>query len=244
MGNDYDSWDGRDRVMPFYLICDVSLSMRYEMKALQAGVSRLWRAIVDSYLLDEGTRVCVMTFSDEAKIPVPLTKMSAYPDGLPEFEHEQETNYGAAFRALAEEMAEDCRGLRTTGYEVFRPCVYFLTDGEPTDPDWHETFTATLTEGPLARLGMSEAAIFVPFGFRDARAQVLSRLAYPEHVAKWYHAKNATIEQALDGLLAIIKNSVLLSSASMQGGTPGHVLPEPEPGSGVTRYYAGHDYEA
>jgi uncharacterized protein YegL len=244
MSSNYDLWSDRQLVMPFYLICDVSLSMRDEMKALHDGVTRLWDAIVNSPLLDEGTRVCIMTFSNDAKIPVPLTQMSAYPNGLPAFEHEQETDYGAAFRTLAQEMAEDCRGLRNTGYHVYRPCVYFLTDGEPTDLDWHETFTATLTEDPLARLGMSEVPIFVPFGFRDAQIQVLRRLAYPEHVAKWYHARNATIEQALDGLLSIIKNSVLLSSQSRLHGAPGYVLPEPEFGSGITRHDAWPRNEA
>lgn len=228
--------------MPFYLICDVSLSMRFEMEALHAGVTRLWEAIVRSPVLDDGTRVCIMTFSDDVKIPVPLTRMTDYRQGLPEFECEQLTDYGEVFRVLSSEMARDYIDLKRLRYEVYRPCVYFLTGGEPNDWDWYETFLETMTEDPLYDLGMPEPPVFVPFGFRDAPTDILSRLAYPEHVAKWYHAKSATIEQALDGLLDIIKHSVLLSSQSKQVGAPKHVLPKPGPGSGITRHASGsHD---
>jgi uncharacterized protein YegL len=238
------SWSGRPHVMPFYLLCDVSLSMRFEIEALNDAVSRLWDAILTSPVLHEGTRVCIITFSDEAKVRVPLTQMSAYPGGPPDFTYEDLTNYGAAFRVLAEEIAEDYRGLQYSGFDVYRPCAYFLTDGAPNDHDWHETFTATLTKEALGRLGMPEPPIFVPFGFREAQTQILCQLAYPMHVAKWYHSKNATIEQALDGLLGIIMNSVLLSSQSMLRGTPGHILPPPDYGSNITWHDAGYDGES
>ena len=240
MIGDHPSWSGRPRVMPFYLICDVSLAMRYEMAALNGGLNRLWDAIKGSPALDDTTYVSVMTFSDDAKVAVPLTKVSQYTGGLPAFTHEFSPDYGSAFELLADELAADCNGLRQAGFDVHRPCAYFLTAGEPTDPDWHETFDETLTEEPLRLMGLSEPAIIVPFGFRDAPADVLRRLAYPGHVAKWYHARNATIEQALDGLLDIIQKSVLLSIQSGYDAMPGRViLPRPEPGSGITRHDAG-----
>ena len=160
--------------MPFYLICDVSLSMRFEMEALHAGVTRLWEAIVRSPVLDDGTRVCIMTFSDDVKIPVPLTRMTDYRQGLPEFECEQLTDYGEVFRVLSSEMARDYIDLKRLRYEVYRPCVYFLTGGEPNDWDWYETFLETMTEDPLYDLGMPEPPVFVPFGFRDAPTDILA----------------------------------------------------------------------
>lgn len=243
MTSNYDLWTGRPLVMPFYLICDVSLSMRFEIGALHDAVSRLWDAILNSPVLHEGTRVCFMTFSDDAKVRVPLSQMSDSSDGPPEFTYEGLTHYGAAFRLLAQEMAEDYRGLNHAGYAVYRPCAYFLTDGAPTDHDWYETFIATLTKEALEPLGMPEAPIFVPFGFRDAPTQVLCQLAQPDYFAKWYHSRNATVEQALDGLLGIIKNSVLLSGQSMYSGGPVHILPPPDYGSGITWHDAGYDSE-
>ena len=120
----------RDAVLPSLrrLVVDALRDER-----LHVGVTKLWQAIVNSPVLNDGTRVCVMTFSDNVKIPVPLTHMSAYPDGPPEFAYEQLTDYGEAFRVLAAEMAADYVGLRRSGYAVYRPCASSsLTASPPT----------------------------------------------------------------------------------------------------------------
>jgi uncharacterized protein YegL len=227
-------------VMPFYLVCDVSYSMHNEMTALHDGITRLWDAIVDEPLLDDVARVCIMSFSDEAKVLVSLSQMSDC-EGMPKFEYERLTNYGAAFRALAATMVADYAALRGAGFRVYRPCVYFLTDGMPTDHDWRQTFNTTLKQGPMAQLGMPAYPIFVPFGFRDADEEVLRRLAYPPRVSKWYRAGNARIEEALIGLLGIIMKSVVKSSRSVREGEPEHVLPIPDYNSGIDCQPAEND---
>jgi uncharacterized protein YegL len=59
-------------VMPFYLICDVSYSMSQDMGSLNDGVRRLRRAIVAEPVVDDVAQVCVMSFSDTARIVMPM----------------------------------------------------------------------------------------------------------------------------------------------------------------------------
>jgi uncharacterized protein YegL len=226
-------------VMPFYLICDVSFSMYREMAALNEGVKRLRRAIVAEPVVDDVAQVCIMTFSDTARVIVPMGPMSE--SEVPELVPENATNYGAAFRALAQVIEQDSARLREQGYRVYRPCAFFLTDGLPTDSDWHRTFTSTLTYDQRTGRGMRSHPIFVPFGFRDAQEEVLGQLAYPPGRATWYHAKSAAIEIVLKGVLDIIMKTVVSSGKSAGTGQPAIVQQAPEPDSDITQGESAFD---
>ncbi|HUB37934.1 MAG TPA: hypothetical protein VMA72_03690 [Streptosporangiaceae bacterium] len=240
------TWLGGDEgqgqiVMPFYLVCDVSDSMSGEIAALHDAITTLRNAIRGEPVVDDVARICVMTFSDIARVALPLARMSE--SEIPRLAHENKTLYGEAFRKLAHEVAEDYKMLRSKGCRIYRPCAYFLTDGEPTDRNWRQTFAETLTGDSMARLGIPTYPIFVPFGFREARVQTLQRLAYPRYRSKWYHARSASIEDALKGLMDIIVNSVVTSGSSRTSGSEDDVivLPDPEPGSGVIADVADFD---
>jgi uncharacterized protein YegL len=239
MSSDYHCGRDGQSVMPFYLICDVSASMWQEMTALHAGVMRLWEAIVQSPIINAVARICVMTFSDDARVVVGLRQMSDLPEGMPKFAYENQTHYGAAFRMLAREIPRDYAELRRHGHNVFRPCVYFLTDGEPSDHNWRQALSDMLSDAGMAR--MRAYPIIVPFGFRDATDSTLRRLAYPPGVGRWYHASSSTVATALEELLGIIRFSVLESGYSAVAGDPEHVLPEPGRGSGTTSGMAGDE---
>jgi uncharacterized protein YegL len=226
-------------VMPFYLICDVSYSMANEMPSLNRGVRRLRQAIVTEPVVDEVAQICVMTFSDKAKVIVPLGPMSEAE--IPALSAEDTTDYGAAFHALAKAIEQDHARLKERGLQIYRPCAFFLTDGIPTDRDWHKTFVETLTYNEKTGEGMKAHPIFVPFGFRHAKDEILRQLSYPPDRSKWYHAEGANIDQVLTGLIDIIKRSVVSSVQSSGDGKPVIVMPTPTPGSGITRQDSGYD---
>jgi uncharacterized protein YegL len=205
-------------VMPFYLICDVSYSMLNDMAALNDCLQRLRRAIVAKPVVDDVAHICIMTFSDTAKVVMPLGQMSEHQ--VPTLSVEGGTNYGAAFRELANTVKRDADLLKQQGYKIYRPCAFFLTDGEPLDDDWWETFKNTLTYDRTTRVGMRQHPVFVPYGFRDAPEDVLRKLAYPLERGKWYHIKSHDIEQALDGIINAIMTSVVSSGMSSQTGQP------------------------
>jgi uncharacterized protein YegL len=226
-------------VMPFYLICDVSYSMSGDIGALNEGVRRLRQAIVAEPTVDDVAQVCIMTFSDRAKVVMPLTQLSERQ--VPTLSIEGGTYYGAAFRELARVIGDDTAKLKAQGYRVYRPCAFFLTDGEPNDGDWHQTFTGTLTYDQRTRTGMKSHPIFVPFGFRDARDDVLRQLAYPPERGKWYHTKSADIEHALKGILDIIMNTVITSGNSVTTGQPTITQQDPDPASGIEQGDSEYD---
>jgi len=217
--------------MPFYLVCDVSYSMINDMAKLNEGIQRLRRAIVAEPAVDDVAHIGIITFSDVANVVMPLTQMSEH--AMPVLSADSGTNYGAAFRLLALTITQDTASLKAQGYQVYRPCAFFLSDGEPLDHDWEQTFRGTLTYDASTGLGMKGHPVFVPFGFRDAPEHVLRRLAYPLEKGKWYHTKSHDVEEALAGILDIIMNTVITSGKTASAGQPTLVQQEPAANSGI-----------
>lgn len=218
-------------VMPFYLTCDVSCSMTNDMPALNDSLQRLKRAILADPATNDVAYISITTFSDIGKVVMPLGQMSE--QHVPTLSPEGGTNYGAAFRTLAQAITQDTADLKARGLKVFRPCVFFLSDGEPLDHDWHQTFVSTLCYDPITKAGMKSHPIFVPFGFRDAPEGVLRKLAYPKEKGKWYHTRTATVEQALAGIIGIIMSTVVTASRSAGTAHPAIVPQPPAAGSGI-----------
>ena len=133
------------------------------------------------------------------------------------------TNYGAAFRALAQTIGQDTAALKAAGYKVYRPCAFFLTDGEPHDRDWLRDLHqhAHLRPGHgRGHEGSTRSSSRSASGTR--REDVLRKLAYPRRRGKWYHIKTHDIGQALKGILEIIMNTVVTSGQSGGSGPAGH----------------------
>ena len=227
-------WTGDTKgqtVMPFYVVTDVSYSMVGAMTALNDGAQRLRRSIVAQPVVDDVAQICVMWFSDDAQVHVPLQQMSETP--IPPLGVQGGTNYGAAFRLLAKTITSDIAALKGKEYKVFRPCAFFLTDGVPGDSDWFQTFTATLTYDRASGQGLREHPLFIPFGFGDADEAVLKRLAYPQDKGKWYNSTDTSPEDALAGITGLIMKTVINSSLSVQAGQPQTQLQAPALGSGI-----------
>jgi hypothetical protein len=55
--------------------------------------------------------------------------------------------------------------------------------------------------------------IFVPYGFRNAPEDVLKQLAYPPQSSRWYYASNTTGDDALEGILNVILQTVMSSGS-------------------------------
>lgn len=231
-GPGYSAAEGQ-MVMPFYLICDVSYSMIYDMAALNDGVQRLRGSMVAEPLVDDVAHIAVMSFSDTAKVVMPLSQMSE--NAVPALSVEGGTNYGAAFRELARVIPADAAALKAQGYRVFRPCAFFLTDGEPNDADYWETFKSTLTYNGVSGVGMKQYPVFIPFGFRDAPEDVLRKLAYPPGKSRWYHIKSHDIGQVIKLILDVIMKTVVSSGQSSSTGKPGLVHAPAPAAPGVTQ---------
>jgi uncharacterized protein YegL len=206
-------------VMPFYIICDVSGSMTHDMPRLNEAIQKLRRSIVQNPIVDDVAHISVISFSTGARTVMPLSQMSEQP--MPTLATDGGiTNYGTAFRELARAIPQDAAALRTQGYRIFRPCAFFLTDGEPTDRDWLDVFRTTLTYDKNTGVGMKQYPVFIPFGFRDAQEAELRKLAYPFSTGKYYHIKTQDTEQVIALILDVIMKTVVASGTSSSTGKP------------------------
>lgn len=218
-------------VMPFYLVCDVSGSMSRDMPALNEGIRKLRRAIAGQPNVDDVAQIGIITFSTNAQVVLPLARMSE--EQMPTLHAHATTNYGAAFRLLAQTIDQDIARLKKQRLQVYRPCAFFLTDGLPTDGSWLQTFGSSLTYDKANGSGMRGHPLFIPFGFRDASEDVLKKLAYPPEKGKYFHTKTHNIEEALTGILDVIMNSVINSGLSAKAGQPMIALATPSASSGI-----------
>lgn len=216
-------------VMPFYLVCDVSKSMQWDMYDLNEGLGRLRTAVLADPVVHDMVQICVMSFSDDAKVLMPIESMRAVT--AVSLSAEGGTNYGSAFRQLAAVIKRDSNNLASRGHKSYRPCAFFITASAPADADWHQTFATTLT----CSGDCGTSPILVPFGFRDAPEPVVRQLAYPPAEGKWYHARTTPTAQALSGIVSVIIQTVITSGLGAAEGRPGIVPQLPPATSGIVR---------
>ncbi|MBJ7330459.1 MAG: VWA domain-containing protein [Solirubrobacteraceae bacterium] len=215
-------------VMPFYIVCDVSASMTGDMADLNAALGDLHDEVVSAPVVDDIARIGIITFSDDAQVVLPLGQMSE--GGLPTLSAQAGTNYGAAFRTIAATIEADRQALKAQQLKIYRPCVFFLTDGEPLDGDYAQTFRDTLTK-PATKA----YPVFVPFGFRDAPEAVLRQLAYPPERGRWYMARTSSVREALKGVIHVIMTSIVTSGGRAASSSAGALaLADPAPGVSIT----------
>jgi uncharacterized protein YegL len=215
-------------VMPFYILCDVSGSMWVDIPALNAGIRELQQAIMRDPVVDDLTMLSVITFADTAHTVVPLdfpteiTMPTLVSGGL--------TNYGPAFREFHRAFTADRARLKNEGKRVFRPCVFFLSDGEPTDGDYAKVFASLVQYDPVTKQGNSAYPYVTAFGFREAAAETMASITYPtfgDKRGRYFLAEDgATVPDVLKAVAGAIATSVVGSANSVGNGAPRYLAPE------------------
>lgn len=209
----------RAALLPFYALCDVSASMRdgARIDALNDAVGATCDAAAMNPVVADRIRFGVVTFSAEAEVALPLCDLGLL-DGVPALVARGLTSYAAGFSFLRGTIEADVAQLVADGFRVFRPAVFFLTDGRPTDPG-HAWRTA------LARLvdpGFPHRPNIVAFGFGDADRAVLAEVGT---VASYVASDAVTAAAAIASFGGLLVESVVAS------GTAGKFrLPDDAPG--------------
>lgn len=156
-------------ILPFYLVCDESYSMQGPpMDAMNKALPDLHKEIGTNPVVSDKTRFSIITFSDTAQVLQPLVDLSQITQ-LPELQESGATSYASAFRLLRSEIDSDVDALKAAGHRVFRPSVFFLSDGQPTD-------TESKWQGALADLvdpSWPRHPNMIAFGFGAADPAVI-----------------------------------------------------------------------
>ncbi|NYH44760.1 uncharacterized protein YegL [Micromonospora jinlongensis] len=123
--------------LPVYLAIDVSYSMNHLIDGVNeslAGVFDRWAA---DPLVAHKLAVCVVSFSDIPHIERPLSTIAENADA-PALSVRDGTRYREAFDLLKSQIEVDIGDLKGRGFSVFRPTIFFFTDGNPTDTGWQQ----------------------------------------------------------------------------------------------------------
>lgn len=190
------------RILPFYVVCDQSYSMTDHLDALNDGLGRLHAAADTDPVVAEATRFCLIGFSGTAEVLWPLGRSSDVlgPVGL---STQAATNFGAAFTLLRETIGQDIEALRARAHQVYRPAVFFLSDGHPTDPTaWPAAYARLVDPDWAARPNI------IAFGIGDADAATIGRIGT---LQAFMSRGGASPADALHGFARALTSSVVRS---------------------------------
>ena len=131
------------QILPFYVVCDESGSMSADIGDLNDALSELHQEISTNPTISDKTRFALIGFSTEANELQELVDLGDI-DKLPALQASGLTSFGNVFETLHRAIERDVPALKAEGHEVFRPVVFFLSDGVPTDTGWEQTHQGLL----------------------------------------------------------------------------------------------------
>lgn len=194
---------------PCVLLLDVSGSMSgAPIDALNAGLQTFQEELLIDELAMKRVEVSIITFghtvtvvedfqSAESFYPTPLSPMGATP-------------MGEAIRTAIDRIAYRKSNYRQNGIAYYRPWIFLITDGAPTD-EWQSASMA-VQEGEA-----NKNFAFFAIGVKDANFKTLTKISVREPLK-------------LDGLKFQELFRWLSSSLrSVSQSTPGETVPLPSP---------------
>lgn len=219
-----------EQILPFYLVCDESYSMAGEpLDEINKQLPEIFTEIASNPTVADKARLGIIGFSDKAEVLLPLADLNDVQQ-LPQLAPKGATGYGAVFSRLHDTIEQDIRELKAEGHVPFRPTVFFLTDGQPTDSDWaaaHRRLTSQ-TFGPRPTI--------LAFGFGDVRSDTLRAVAtFRAFIADGeLSPSNALREFAKQLLNSVVASAVASSAAFSANPAAGAQMVFPEQVKGYT----------
>ena len=198
----------RATLLPFYALCDVSASMveGQRIDALNEAIGATCDAAAMHPVVADRVRLGILTVSGDAEVALPLCDLGLL-DEVPVLATRGLTNFGAGFDLLRATIESDVAQLVGDGYRVFRPAVFFLTDGRPTDAsdEWRDA---------LARVVDSDFPHhpnIVAFGFGDVEPAILKDIGT---LAAYSAADSVTAAAAIASFGTMLVESVVASGTA------------------------------
>jgi uncharacterized protein YegL len=162
------------QVLPIYFVGDESHSMAGDpIAAVNRGLIDLRDEVAKHPLIGKKVRLGIITFADTAVTRLKLAELTE-DLMLPTLSTRgRGTSYASALEALRHTIPGDVALLKSSGYQVHRPSVFFLSDGMPTEKE--EKWRKRLEE--LRDSSFKERPNVLAFGVGGADPQVIERLA-------------------------------------------------------------------
>ena len=217
-----------EQVVPFYVMCDESYSMTDHMDTLNAGLRGLHHAITNDHRVASKIRFCLIGFSSTPNVLVPLSRMAEVTE-ITGLAAKAATNFGAAFTLLRHVIEEDVERLNNSAYTVNRPVVFFLSDGQPTDPaSWRAAYDRLTDQNWPARPHI------IAFGIGDADARTIRSVGT---FKAFMSNSGVNPDAAVQEFAKVLTDCMVMSGRSATDGDFFPKIPESTPGFSVA--YAG-----
>jgi uncharacterized protein YegL len=212
------------QILPFYLVCDESGSMSGEpIKAINEALPKLHQEIGSNPVVTDKTRFCLLGFSGKAEILLPLSDLSAV-TSIPALKASGGTDYAKAFDLLRQTINDDVNGLKAQGHQVYRPAVFFLSDGLPNSNGWEQSYQSLIDPGWRPHPNI------LAFGFGQADQKTIQQVATTKaFMADGTLGPADALQEFAKSLIRSIVNSGTQSAADQSGGAT-LVMPENVPG--------------
>ncbi|MEV5082352.1 VWA domain-containing protein [Streptomyces sp. NPDC056159] len=196
------------QILPFYLVCDESASMTDNLHILNDALPELHNEISTNPTIADKTRFALIGFSTDADILQPVVDLSEI-DSLPALRAGGMTSFGNVFRVLKRAIETDVAALKGQGHDVYRPVVFFLSDGVPTDTDWKQAYQE-LTASPFH-------PHVIAFGIGDADQAIIGEVA----TVKAFMQKDSSTSPAaaLREFASSLTRSIVRSVSGMSAAT-------------------------
>jgi uncharacterized protein YegL len=198
----------------FYIVCDESGSMGPNggIEEINKALPELHAEIAADPLAVDKSRLAIIAFSDDAELLLPLTRVSDVAD-MPGVQESGVTNYGKAFALLEQTITQDVDSLKAQGYRVYRPCVFFISDGEPTD-DWEPAYKSLQANKYRPHV--------IAFGVFGADPTIIGQVA----TLKAFVGRDRTSAgRALASVIKSIGSTIITSTSTVAGATPDIQIP-------------------
>lgn len=206
-----------DMVLPFYLLCDESLSLSGDnIMAINQQLTDLHAEIVADPVVSDKAHFGIVAFSDDADTILPLSDLHDVKE-IPQLTAGGMTNYQAAFSHLKSQITHDVERLKGLGTKVYRPAVFFISDGEPNGPDWGEAYEALVDRDYAYRPNI------ISFGVGNAKQDVVARVGT---LAAYQATAEVDVSSALREFARSLTQSVVQSASAAAAGRVGLVIPE------------------
>jgi uncharacterized protein YegL len=206
----------RFQILPFYIICDTSTSMKgAPISAVNNELPNIHRTIAMDPTVNDKCKLSIIGFNTKPKVELPLKRLADV-GKMPTLVAGGRTNYGALFKELRNIIEADVQAEKDAGNAVLRPVVYFISDGGATD-SWIKIFEAYSDRG-----ANKQAPVFISFGVGDAKEDSIARVGIDRAMMA---DKVESVPAALTSVLRSLTNSILSSSRNTD---PQIVLPDPD----------------
>jgi uncharacterized protein YegL len=161
------------QVLPFYIVCDESDLMEPigGIAAMNQALPDIHAEIASNPLVSDKCLISLITFAETAEELMQLTKLSDVV-AMPGLQARGASKYGPVFTLLREVIERDVENLKFYGAEVFRPTVFFMTAGEPTDdPEWEDSYRSLMDKATFRQYPN-----IIAFGVHGASASTIGKI--------------------------------------------------------------------